>query len=1132
MRFKIFSVMLAVIAAAGISANAAELYISSDTTDMYDEYNMVVSETFGELHNYKNCDKWNINGIHSFSKEGMKFGMDELMGSIMYDDVLSDSYVIRTKLFRDYQNGVRIVFGYKDESNYLYFESNNNRDNPDFAEYNARIVRVSDNETEVLATGNLEDNITCIFTEFEIEVKDSKISVSYALFEKKQIFENIPAQNTSGRTGIRFMASPGVIRTFDVFNLNENCSDNVIEGCIVSYENTGNCKIIAAFYEDNGTLLGVHMNDVNVTDCGKNYFDLTVSGNDKYIGAKRKYFLFESMGSLVPLTAADENSSYRENGFSDELEPYYPHLTAETLSADEINEKITVGENPSDEVWRAERNSIIELYKAAGIDISVDMENWMNSAFMIGNSPKTFSRLTPKSLVGDYEQTFSVDAPWNNKIPKDNPSIPLETWNSKNYKVQLSTVNSQNHPVGNGQGIPVVIGKKDDNQYTLMSKSGVDGVKKGYTFKASSDYAEYINHNTTGDRHVIFIDDETKTSFQAIGFCENEYFGGYAIDTGRYPYFDTRAAAATYDIDLTGIGTDGYAGTNAAGVPLNAFLIKSHELIGDEDIEHALAGSLNNMMKARVYPAVAMDFWVSIAEDNANLTGNIPYGAIVRLSPELPLEELYNNKKLSKSAYKVLKAWRDYGFYNIDAGAGVDSLVMYTSTKSSDWVCDVPYNGGMEVTDVEVEITALLSGNEFFGIEKPKFYLTVPVTKHTNLDVNADAEINEKDIIQLGYNFSPKVTVSNYRYDVNKDKVIDEADMQVIENYLNNSVQHTYKTVSVKGLSSNGGFVSVSNTSVREGQFVQIAAIADNGYRFIGWEGEFANYTENVIRFIPDRDYEISAVFAKNPDCSLNITVEGNGSVFSTDTKWGYIDAPQSTYGQNTLLALKAVPDEGYIFSHWEGDVESSCDIIDLLITEDTALKAVFKQVDFYEDFSAQTASDSWEKVLGEASGAQFFENHVGFTIWSNINDIILAKDSVLESGDGFDMTLRGRLNATGIGTGNKGIAVFGYKDEEFYCIDFASDAHFRLLKYCDGEYTVLKDFGILEKINPTSQLYIHADYTPSDGLSITVSQGIQNYKLLQNDTSLISGELSGRFGMGSIVLASVVYDRFLLDIK
>lgn len=79
-----------------------------------------------------------------------------------------------------------------------------------------------------------------------------------------------------------------------------------------------------------------------------------------------------ALGFVMSLVIASGINAF---AFSDEYEPYYPHITAVTRSVDEIYQRVsgsTVELAP--EVVQA-RKDMIQMYKDVGIDISLDMES-------------------------------------------------------------------------------------------------------------------------------------------------------------------------------------------------------------------------------------------------------------------------------------------------------------------------------------------------------------------------------------------------------------------------------------------------------------------------------------------------------------------------------------------------------------------------------------------------------------------------------------------------------------------------------------------------------------------------------------------------------------------------------------
>lgn len=72
--------------------------------------------------------------------------------------------------------------------------------------------------------------------------------------------------------------------------------------------------------------------------------------------------------------------------------------------------------------------------------------------------------------------------------------------------------------------------------------------------------------------------------------------------------------------------------------------------------------------------------------------------------------------------------------------------------------------------------------------------------------------------------------------------------------------------------------------------------------------------------------------FAAPPTFSYNSSAIGQGTV----------DPQNGEYKRNWYLAITAIPDEAWIFDHWEGDMTGNQNSVNLRITSDKNIVAVF----------------------------------------------------------------------------------------------------------------------------------------------------------------------------------------------
>lgn len=113
--------------------------------------------------------------------------------------------------------------------------------------------------------------------------------------------------------------------------------------------------------------------------------------------------------------------------------------------------------------------------------------------------------------------------------------------------------------------------------------------------------------------------------------------------------------------------------------------------------------------------------------------------------------------------------------------------------------------------------------------------------------------------------------------------------------------------------SATNGSISLSETggSYYEGTELTLTAIPDSGYKFTAWSGDLSG-SENPVILTMDGDKSITAGFAEIPSYALTVSAV-NGSVS--------LDPAGGSYLEGTEVTLTAVPDTGYEFSGWSGDI-------------------------------------------------------------------------------------------------------------------------------------------------------------------------------------------------------------------
>jgi len=125
--------------------------------------------------------------------------------------------------------------------------------------------------------------------------------------------------------------------------------------------------------------------------------------------------------------------------------------------------------------------------------------------------------------------------------------------------------------------------------------------------------------------------------------------------------------------------------------------------------------------------------------------------------------------------------------------------------------------------------------------------------------------------------------------------------------------------------STEGGAVTTPGEGVftyNDGEKVNLAAIPDEGYRFINWTGdvgEIADVEDSTTTITMKNDYSITATFVVKQYSLVIYSIEG-GSV-TTPGENAY------SYNKGEVVNLVAVADEGYVFINWTGDIGTVADI-------------------------------------------------------------------------------------------------------------------------------------------------------------------------------------------------------------
>ncbi|MFC1633456.1 SUMF1/EgtB/PvdO family nonheme iron enzyme [Planctomycetota bacterium] len=140
------------------------------------------------------------------------------------------------------------------------------------------------------------------------------------------------------------------------------------------------------------------------------------------------------------------------------------------------------------------------------------------------------------------------------------------------------------------------------------------------------------------------------------------------------------------------------------------------------------------------------------------------------------------------------------------------------------------------------------------------------------------------------------------------------------------------KTYSLTVTEGDGSVTKSPNkTRYNHGEMVTLKAAPNREYSFTNWSGDLSGGT-NPAKLVMDADKSVTASFAAKT-YSLT-TIATGGSVPRRTAQTGYI------YGQT--VTLQAVPNRGYRFSNWTGDLSDSANPAKLVMDADKSVTASF----------------------------------------------------------------------------------------------------------------------------------------------------------------------------------------------
>jgi len=123
-----------------------------------------------------------------------------------------------------------------------------------------------------------------------------------------------------------------------------------------------------------------------------------------------------------------------------------------------------------------------------------------------------------------------------------------------------------------------------------------------------------------------------------------------------------------------------------------------------------------------------------------------------------------------------------------------------------------------------------------------------------------------------------------------------------------------------------------------EGTEVTLTAVPDAGWQFDGWSGDLSG-TANPTTITMGSNKNVTATFSQLPvnQYSLTFNTTGQGSVT--------LNPPGGVYDEGTVVTLTAVPDSGWQFDNWSGDLSGSTNPTTITMNANKTVTANFSEV-------------------------------------------------------------------------------------------------------------------------------------------------------------------------------------------
>ncbi|MEX1261883.1 MAG: InlB B-repeat-containing protein, partial [Balneolaceae bacterium] len=280
------------------------------------------------------------------------------------------------------------------------------------------------------------------------------------------------------------------------------------------------------------------------------------------------------------------------------------------------------------------------------------------------------------------------------------------------------------------------------------------------------------------------------------------------------------------------------------------------------------------------------------------------------------------------------------------------TIVQITATPANGWTFshwDDDLTGGEN--PVEIEITEATEVTAIF--ERDFFDLTTQtdgngsVTETLQSGNESSGEYEYESVVELSAAPDEGWSFIEWEGDLdestNPQTITIDSDKNITAVFREDEVEIELFTLTINTGGNGSGATSPESGEYDEGTEIQLTATPNEGSSFSHWEGEEIDGEENLqVTIEMDSDKEVTAIFEEDEveieQFTLTINTDGNGA---------FTPESGSVFDEDSDVELTATPDDGWTFSHWQGEEIDGTENSETTITMDSnkTVTAVFEEV-------------------------------------------------------------------------------------------------------------------------------------------------------------------------------------------